>query len=151
MQEITGNIWDQPATIICITTNEIINKKGALVMGRGIAFQCVDRNPGIQFSFGELVKNNGSIFQVTQYLDIMSGRLLALFPVKQHWRQFAKLPIIEQSAIALGNFAYHQRDAIFVLPRPGCSNGGLEWGDVKPRIEQLLPDNVHIVHEGGHD
>jgi len=151
MKEITGNIWDQPATIICITTNEIVRTDGALVMGRGIAKQCVRRNPGIQFYFGELVKNNGSIFQVTQYLDRPSGRLLALFPVKQHWKQYAKLAIIEQSAAALGNFAYHQRDTIFLLPRPGCGNGGLEWDEVKPRIEQLLPDNVHIVHEGGHD
>jgi len=151
MKEITGSIWKEPATIICITTNEIINAKGALVMGRGIAFQCVGRNPGIQFLFGDLVKNNGSIFQVTQYLDRPSGRLLALFPVKQHWKQFAKLTIIEKSAIELGNFAYHQRDAIFLLPRPGHGNGGLDWDDVKPRIEQLLLDNVHIIHEGGHD
>jgi len=114
-------------------------------------FHCVGRNPGIQFSFGDLVRDNGSIFQVTQYLDKPSGRLLALFPVKQHWKQYAKLSIIEKSALALGSFAYQQYDAIFTLPRPGCGNGGLEWSVVKSRIEQLLPDNVHIIHEEGHD
>lgn len=148
MQEFVGSIWDHPCTVLCITTNPIIRSDGALVMGRGIAKQCVDRNPGVQFKFGDLVKRNGNVFQITTSTDNM--RILALFPVKDHWKEQAKLSIIEESAIYLANLAtlVFFRDSIFALPRPGCGNGGLDWGKVKPLIEPILPDNVHIIYNG---
>lgn len=145
MIEVKGNIWEYKATVICITTNEIVKKDGSLVMGRGVAKQCLDRNPGVEFEFGSLITENGSKFQVLKTIDSLSLRLLAMFPVKQHWNQPAKLTIIQRSAQELGLIASQAQNAIFVLPRPGCGNGGLNWDEVKPVIEFLLPNNVHII------
>jgi len=149
MIEVEGNIWDYKCTVICITTNSIVRTDGALVMGRGIAKQCVDRNPGIQFKFGEVVKKNGSIMQITTLMDQGSLRLLALFPVKWHWKQSARLSIIDKSARDLSEYANFNPNAIFILPRPGCGNGNLLWEDVKPRIERILPNNVHVINLPG--
>lgn len=143
MIEIIGNIWDQKATVLCITTNGIIRNDGALVMGRGVAKQCVNRNPGINFQFGGLVKANGNHFQLTGLYD--QFRELALFPVKVDWRKPAYLTLIEQSAARLSVCASNNQDSIFILPRPGCGNGGLLWEDVKPKIVNLLPDNVYVI------
>jgi len=33
-----------------------------------------------------------------------------------------------------------------VLPRPGCSNGGLDWEtEVKPVISKILSDRVWVI------
>jgi len=149
MIEVEGNIWDYKSTVICVTTNAVVKRNGALVMGRGVAKQCLDRNPGIDFVFGKAVSQNGSIMQILTELDQPSLRLLALFPVKQHWRQSAKLGIIERSATELGNLAEKTPNSIFVLPRPGCGNGNLSWREVKPIIEHILPNNVHVIHLPG--
>lgn len=32
-----------------------------------------------------------------------------------------------------------------VLPRPGAGNGGLEWKDVRPILEEILDDRFTIL------
>ena len=144
MQEIIGNLWDQKATVLCITTNGTLRKDGALVMGRGVAKQCMDRNPGVQFKFGQAVQNFGNIFQYIETLD--EARILAAFPVKHNWWEQANLELIMVSALSLNQLALSQPQAVIILPRPGCGNGGLDWMDVKPVIE-FLPNNVHVIRE----
>ena len=46
MKEVTGNIWDYPADIVCITTNGSTTRNGSAVMGKGIALQAKERYPG---------------------------------------------------------------------------------------------------------
>jgi len=143
MKEIIGNLWDQQATVLCITTNGVIRNDGALVMGRGNAKECVMRNRGIEFVFGNLVRTNGNIVQLSGQYDGL--RQLLLFPVKYHWSRPASMDLILQSTTALAEMANFNRDAIFILPRPGCGNGGLNWDVVKPYIENWLPDNVFVI------
>ena len=145
MKEIVGNLWDQKATVLCITTNGVTRNDGALVMGRGVAKECTLRNRGIEFVFGDLVRARGNIVQLTGKYDEL--RQLLLFPTKHHWQRPASMDLIMKSTMALAEIASFKenKDVIFILPRPGCGNGGLDWRVVKPFIENWLPDNVHII------
>ena len=146
MIEVEGNIWEAKCTFICITTNGDVKKNGELVMGRGVAQQCVDRDNSIAKKFGDAVNEFGNLFIITPYMDM--GRQLVLFPVKHHWRDQADLNLIQVSIGQLYTYAATHPDMIWALPRPGCGNGRLQWKDIKPLVENL-PDNVHIYHWPG--
>jgi len=138
MKVVTGDIWDYPADVICITTNGTIKKNGEAVMGRGVALQAVQRFPGVAKDLGENLQRWGN------FPHILKSELVT-FPVKHHWHERASLDLIKESAV---QFAVHVKcfpELIFVLPRPGCGNGGLRWEEVEPVISSLLPDNVHVI------
>jgi len=78
MIEVEGNIWEAKCTFICITTNGYVKGNGELVMGRGVALQCVSRDNSIAKKFGESVQLYGNTFTVTPHIDM--GRQLVLFP-----------------------------------------------------------------------
>ena len=140
MKVVYGDIWEYPADYICLTTNGSIRRDGAAVMGRGVALQSRQRVVGIEHLLGACIKEFGLH---TYFID---ERYLA-FPVKHHWYERADLLLIQKSAWELNLITgkLHQK-SIFVLPRPGCGNGGLSWDEVRPVLESVgLPDNVHII------
>lgn len=137
MLEVYGDIWTYPADYICLTTNGDINKKGEAVMGRGVALQASQKHDWIKRAVGNLLKTHGNIV-----IPLHNNYLT--FPVKHHWHEKADLLLIYNSALTLRNYAL-ATFKIFVLPRPGCGNGGLQWEQVKPIIEFTLPDNVHVI------
>ena len=64
--------------------------------------------------------------------------------VKSHWKEPARLDIIEQSCKVLSYFlAKYPEISRVDLNFPGIGNGKLKREDVLPLIEQL-PDNVHV-------
>jgi hypothetical protein len=81
-----------------------------------------------------------------------------ILPVKRHWRDKADLQLIENSLLTLAYLvknhkaagpATAKRDRLrrVALPRPGCGNGGLKWGDVQPLVHTMLPGKEFIVIE----
>ena len=141
MKEIFGNIWDyseDPNAYLVIPTNGTTNQHGFAVMGAGIALQAVMRRSDIRKRLGNILRTGGNhVF----YID---EKHLS-FPVKHHWIQKADIILIERSARELRNLASARPNKVFVLARPGCGNGRLKWEDVKPIIENILPDNVHVI------
>ena len=143
MKEVFGNAWDYPANVFCITTNGTVKSSdGAGVMGRGIAAEAKKRFPGIDKKLGNMICKHGN--HVYLATDFGSGDL-CFFPVKHNWWEKADLNLIKRSAMELASIAEAFPETIFVLPRPGCGNGGLCWDLVKPVIEKILPDNVHVI------
>lgn len=145
MKEIYGNAWSlaKDFDVLCITTNGMVKNNGDAVMGRGIAAQFKTKYPFGPAILGDKIKRNGNVYQPIMWNDTIT---YTSFPVKHLWMQKADLKLIEQSALALREDALKNRDKKFLLPRPGCGNGSLNWKDVKPLIENILPDNVYIVH-----
>ena len=147
MIEIVGNLWDHyPKHIICLTTNGTIKNDGSGVMGRGCALEATKRFPGIARNLGAKVKAWGNC---VQWLDECGpnkpSRILA-FPVKHNWWETADIELIRSSANELAEFAEEEEfmHETFILPRPGCGNGKLSWGEVKPIIA-FLPNNIHVI------
>jgi hypothetical protein len=145
MKLITGNLWAprfNPPVWRCITTNGAVRKDGACVMGRGCALEAKNRYIGFDNLLGQTILRRGNIVHVFPNFGLIS------FPVKKHWSEPADLALIGQSAVQLRVFALANPGDTFILPRPGCGNGRLGWFDVKPVLEPILPDNVHVITFG---
>lgn len=155
MKEATGNLWDQRADAICITTNGYVTVKGMAVMGAGCALEAVARlGSGIARELGDLISSRGNHafvlltprhgwydddFAIEERIEIIS------FPVKTHWREKADLGLIRQSATEVVEIADLYGFKSVVVPRPGCGNGGLKWENVKPVLEPILDDRFTII------
>lgn len=136
---------------ICVTTNGDIRKDGRAVMGAGIAREVRDRFPGIDKILAQKLKARGN--RVSYLCDVpefgIKARLLS-FPTKNHWQDDSSLELIEASARELAAqfrraSEYYlqagERSPIVIIPRPGCSNGRLDWKLVKSRIAPILAES----------
>ncbi len=131
--------YDHAKFVICITTNATTKKNGEAIMGRGCAAQAKSKIPGIARELGH--KNRRGL-----YNGFLDDHRVYAFQVKNNWWEKADLDLIRNSATALHAKALLMKGTTFVLPRPGCGNGKLRWGEVRPLLE-MLPDNVWIVHK----
>lgn len=139
MLELFGNAWElSKGHILCITTNGAIRRDGEAVMGRGIAYQALQKFPRLPMQLGKAIQANGNHLADLGQWDQW---YLLSFPVKAHWSDRARFKLIAQSARELQDWFWKQasnRNRQVYLPRPGCGNGGLEWPDVKEVLEYNL-------------
>jgi len=148
MKEVIGNLWDfydKDNFTVCITTNGFVKKNHESVMGRGCAKEAKERFPLLPLALGRSIEEYGNIFTVIH--DELHHIKVGIFPVKTHWMLNADLELIRESAKQLKSLALFRSNETFILPRPGCGNGFLQWEDVKPVIE-FLPDNVWVISKG---
>lgn len=140
MKEIHGELWDyykQPYIVICITTNGFVKNNGRAVMGRGCAKEAALRIPQFPALLGYHIKREGNVPMR------LPGEPILTFPVKHVWWAEADLELIRKSAEFLKGC---NPDYTFVLPRPGCGNGRLDWPTVKRVLDEVgLPDNVWVI------
>jgi len=138
----TGDMWSVFDTVdyFVITTNAILKKNNALVMGAGIAKQVRDRYPGIDVEIGNAI--NQTCGYAGEY-GLLIGNKIGVFQVKYHYKQTANLGLISQSAKELAAHAEANPDKTYALNYPGIGNGGLKRWLVEPLLE-ILPDNVQI-------
>jgi len=143
MREVCGNLWNfhNQGNWVVVTTNGNVKGNGEAVMGRGVALQAKIRFPDIPRTLG---------FQIGRYglcvTDV--GHKVLVFPTKFNWWEKSSLGLIEKSSEELLSFIdVHPGiySALVYLPRPGCSNGGLDWGAVKPVLEKYLDDRFVVV------
>lgn len=77
------------------------------------------------------------------------------FPTKKHWRSPSKIEWIEQGLIDLKRVIKDSDIRSIALPQLGCGNGGLDWKEVKPLIEEAFKDSlevevtIHVYQETG--
>ena len=137
IEQSSQDIWTYQANCVVITTNGFVRRDGACVMGRGIALQAKRRYPSVEYRIGEAIRSQGN------HVYMMGD--LCTFPVKHNWWEKADLDLIRRSAQELAELARQYPDMVFAMPHPGCHNGGRDWSEVKPLLESVLPDNIHIV------
>jgi hypothetical protein len=145
MIEISGDLWaayDQDHWV-AITTNGVVRRDGACVMGRGVALQAACRWPQLPHLLGEEIGRHGN------HVVLMSKYRIASFPVKHHWMDKADPNLIVRSAQELVDRIQESPDVTLIPPfylvRPGCGNGQLRWEDVRPLIAPILDDRFVIV------
>ena len=134
------------ADAICFTSNGVIRKNNALVMGAGVAKAFRDRFSGLDFAAGAAVEKNGNICQVIcleeAFKNIFS---IVAFPTKHSWKKPSDLKLIEKSAQKLMALVKKNGWKKVALPKPGCFCGGLSYKDVKLVLEKVLDNRVVIV------
>lgn len=147
MREVAGNLWalySELDHVICITTNGMVKKNGEAVCGRGCAKEATYYIPGFAHMLGSYIKKNGNVPGMLQTGEDNVG--VFIFPVKHVWWDKASTKLIKMGLKILATKAKQHPDTTFVLPRPGCGNGKLNWEtDVKPLCEDMLPNNVLVI------
>ena len=143
MREIFGNLWEVDADLRVITTNPIVNRDGAAVMGRGCAREAKERITGLEYHFAGLLRKHGN--RVMRLTRPRRGAALASFPVKHHWKEAADPRLIRRSALQLVALADKFGYGRVVIPRPGCGNGRLSWEEVRPVLAEVFDDRFTVV------
>jgi len=125
-----------------------VNCVGA--MGRGIALQFKKAFPDMCRAYESVCKRKGlTPGQVLSY-DLNrfeQPHYVINFPTKDHWRGKSRMEYIETGLEALIEEVRRLDIQSVAVPPLGCGLGGLDWKEVRPRIEQAfeaLP-NVRVL------
>ena len=141
MKLIKGNVFNHDGLdFVCVTTNSILNKKGELVMGAGIALEAKNRYPKLPSVFGDKVDRLDAVggdYYILQHKNIIA------FQTKRHYRENSPVDLVRKSINRLKFLATFFDDKVFGLPFPAINNGGLKKEDVLPML-LVLPDNVLV-------
>lgn len=144
MRFTQGNLLDARVEAVVNTVNTVG------VMGKGIALMFKDRFPENFRAYAAACKAKevrvGEMF-VQPCAELDGPRWIVNFPTKQDWRQASRLEWVESGLVALKRVIREKGIRSIALPPLGCGNGGLEWNDVRPRIEAALADldDVEVV------
>jgi hypothetical protein len=141
-------MWDVfgKTDLFLITTNPIVRKDGAAVMGRGIALEAKSRFPELPYKYAKRLALLSEMLGPYNYCDVIdkfAGQSVGFFMVKDHWKEPAKLDIISNSVDELYNWLQDDCLGRVDLNFPGIGNGKLKREDVLPLLERL-PNNVHV-------
>jgi O-acetyl-ADP-ribose deacetylase (regulator of RNase III) len=123
------------------------------VMGRGIALQFRQTYPENFKAYAAACKRGevqpGRMFVFETGL-LTNPRYIINFPTKRHWRGRSRIADIEAGLDALVEEVERRGIRSIALPPLGSGLGGLEWSDVRVRIEHALariPEIRVIVFE----
>ncbi len=74
-------------------------------------------------------------------------RYIINFPTKDHWRAKSRMQYIDEGLQDLVRQIRERGIRSVAVPALGCDLGGLDWEDVRPRIERALRslDGVRVV------
>ena len=137
IEDARGNLLQADAEALVNTVNTV----GA--MGKGIALQFKQAFPENFRVYARAVKK-GDV-KPGQMLVVPTGfvtnpRYIINFPTKRHWRGRSRIEDIEAGLEALVREIKRLEIRSVAVPPLGCGNGGLDWRDIKPRIERALRD-----------
>jgi O-acetyl-ADP-ribose deacetylase (regulator of RNase III) len=137
IEYVKGNLLAAEAEALVNTVNTVG------VMGKGVALQ-------FRRAFPE---NYDAYVAAAARHEIVPGRmftwasnrpegprLIVNFPTKRHWRDRSRLQDIEAGLDDLRRILIERDVRSAALPALGCGLGGLDWSDVRERIEAALGD-----------
>lgn len=111
------------------------------VMGRGIALQYKNAFPENFKAYALACKNKevqpGRMF-VFKTGQLTNPRYIINFPTKRHWRGMSRMEDIESGLRALVDTIRQYNIQSIAIPPLGSGLGGLDWSEVKLRIEAAL-------------
>lgn len=132
-------------------TEAIVNTVNCVgVMGRGIALQFKKRFPD-NFNYyensckiGDVVPGKMLVYETE---SLLNPRFIINFPTKRHWRGASSVEDIENGLSDLVNVIKERDIKSIAVPPLGCGLGGLNWGEIKPRIEAALSNlgDIEII------
>lgn len=111
------------------------------IMGRGIALQFKKAFPENFKAYEKACKEEevqpGRMF-VYETGNFINPRYIINFPTKRHWRGKSRIEDVESGLDALVDVVRQKKIRSIAIPPLGSGLGGLNWSDVKPRIESTM-------------
>lgn len=120
-------------------------------MGKGLALAFKNRHPA-NFELyraacdahkvvtGKMFVTEVVVDQADMFAPRSSLRWIVNFPTKQDFRNGSQMKWIETGLQDLRRVISEKRIRSIAIPPLGCGNGGLDWKNVRPRIEANLGD-----------
>jgi O-acetyl-ADP-ribose deacetylase (regulator of RNase III) len=140
----TGDILSEDAEALVNTVNCVG------IMGRGIALQFKSAFPK-NFQIYELACKHSEVqpghMLVVENDKLTNPRFIINFPTKRHCRGKSRIEDIESGLTALVQEIKNRHIHSIAIPPLGSGLGGLDWSDVRPRIEKALNDlkDVRVI------
>ena len=132
-----GNLLEADAEALVNTVNTVG------VSGKGIALMFKEAFPE-NFRAYEAASKAGRITPGGLFIferhDMLGPLYIINFATKQHWRNPSKLAWIQEGLKALRREVEVRGIKSVAIPPLGAGNGGLQWADVRPLIEDALRD-----------
>ena len=142
-----GNLIEADAEALVNT----VNCEG--FMGKGIALQFKRGFPDNFKAYEKACRSHevrpGRMF-VYPTGSMINPKYIINFPTKRHWRENSRMQDIEAGLKALVKEIRELKVASVAVPPLGCGYGGLDWREVRPRIEKALaklPDVTVMLYE----
>lgn len=146
LQHVNGNLLDADVEALVNTVNTVG------IMGKGIALQFRQAFPENYEDYRKACEHRevqpGRMF-VYRTGQLGNPRFIINFPTKRHWKGKSKMADIESGLKALVEVVRQEKIRSIAVPPLGCGNGGLDWNEVRPKIEAAfanLPDTRVLVY-----
>jgi len=137
----SGNLLTEDAEALVNTVNCVG------VMGKGIALQFKEAFPANYTEYKKACDKGlvmpGSMFTV-KVGDLINPRYIINFPTKKHWKGNSNIEDIDSGLMALREEVKRLGITSIAIPPLGCGYGGLNWDDVRPRINNAFANSPEI-------
>lgn len=141
------NLFDADVEALVNTVNTVG------VMGKGIALQFKRSFPENFRAYARACKKGevqtGEMF-IFDRGELKRPKYIINFPTKKHWRQKSRIEYITNGLEDLVEQVNRLKIKSIAIPALGSSNGGLNWSEVRPLIEQAfaeLPEVTTLIYE----
>jgi O-acetyl-ADP-ribose deacetylase (regulator of RNase III) len=120
------------------------------IMGRGIALQFKNDFPANFKAYEAACAREevqpGKMF-VFETGTLTNPKVIINFPTKRHWRGKSRMEDIDSGLKALVEEIRNRGIRSIAIPPLGSGLGGLNWADVRPRIEAVLRgiNDLHVI------
>src|ERR1700732_3464613 len=146
-----GMIEYKTGDVLAADAEALVNTVNCVgIMGRGIALQFKNAFPenfkAYKAACDREAVQPGQMF-VFETGQMTNPKYIINFPTKRHWRGKSRMEDIEAGLSALTEEIRTRHIQSIALPPLGSGLGGLDWRDVRPRIEEALRplDNIQVV------
>jgi O-acetyl-ADP-ribose deacetylase (regulator of RNase III) len=141
IQFTSGNILHADVEALVNTVNCVG------IMGRGIALQFKNAYPENFAAYARACKAEevrpGRMF-VYDTGALTNPRYIINFPTKRHWKGKSRMEDIESGLEDLERVIRRKGISSIAIPPLGAGLGGLDWNEVRPRIEEAMASLDHV-------
>jgi O-acetyl-ADP-ribose deacetylase (regulator of RNase III) len=139
--------------IFAADTEALVNTVNCVgVMGAGLALQFKRSFPANFKAYEDACRRRevrpGRMF-VFETGALVNPKYIVNFPTKRHWRDKSRMQDIEAGLVALVDEIKRANIRSVAIPPLGCGLGGLDWMQVRARIEEALcglPDLRAVIY-----